>query len=93
MQSTAVTQTTTVTSATSTIKDDSQIMTAHNSRNATNNRNESNNSTANTVWTPPKAGMLAKTLKPATALRERPIAAETIGTSQGQQQKGDPKQQ
>jgi hypothetical protein len=49
-------------------------MTAHNSRNASNSRNESNNKTANTVWTPPKAGMLAKTVKPATA--------DTIGTSQ-----------
>jgi hypothetical protein len=42
------------------IKDDSNIMTAHNSRNASNSRNESNNRTANTVWTPLKAGMLAK---------------------------------
>ncbi len=45
-------------------------MTAHNNRNASNNRNESNNRAANTVWTPPKAGMLAKTVKPATAWRE-----------------------
>jgi hypothetical protein len=50
-----------------------------------------NNSAANTVWTPVKAGMLAKTLKPATAWR--PTAVETIGTSQRQQQKGDPQQQ
>jgi hypothetical protein len=38
-----------------------------------NSRNESNNRTANTVWTPSKAGMLAKkkkTDKPATAWRE-----------------------
>jgi hypothetical protein len=70
MQATAVTQTTTATSATSTNKDDRNIMTAHNSRNATNSRNESNNSTANTVWMPPKAGMLAKTVKLATAWRE-----------------------
>jgi hypothetical protein len=39
-------------------------MTAHNSR------NKSYNKTANTVWTLPKAGMLAKTVKPATAWRE-----------------------
>ena len=45
-------------------------MTAHNIRNGSNSRNESNNRTANTVWTPIKAGMLAKTVKPATALRE-----------------------
>jgi hypothetical protein len=36
-----------------------------------------------TVWMPPKAGMLAKTVK-------LPTAAETIGTSQRQHQKGDP---
>jgi len=35
-------------------------MTAHNSRNTSNSRNKSNNRTANTVWTPLKAGMLAK---------------------------------
>jgi hypothetical protein len=40
-------------------------MTAHNSRKASNSRNESS-----TVWTPPKAGMIAKTVKPATAWRE-----------------------
>jgi hypothetical protein len=45
-------------------------MTTHNSRNASNSKNESNNRTANIVWTPPKAGMLAKTVKPATAWRE-----------------------
>ncbi len=45
-------------------------MTAHNSRNPSNSRNESNNRTANTVRAPPKAGMLAKTVKPATAWRE-----------------------
>jgi hypothetical protein len=70
MQATAVTQATTVTPATRNIKDDSNIMTSHNSRNACNSRNESNNRTANTVWTPSKAGMLAKTVKPATAWRE-----------------------
>jgi hypothetical protein len=37
-------------------------MTAHNSIKASNSRNESNNRTANTVWMPPKAGMLAKTV-------------------------------
>jgi hypothetical protein len=44
--------------------------TAHNSRKASNSRNESNNRTANTVWMPPKAGMLAKKGKLATAWRE-----------------------
>jgi hypothetical protein len=73
--------------ATSNIKDDSNIMIAHNSRNASNSRNESNNRTANTVWTPPKAVMLAKTVKLAMH-GGRPTAAETIGTSQHQQQKG-----
>jgi hypothetical protein len=67
-------------------------MTAHKSRNASNRSNESNNRTTNTVWTPSKAGILAKTVKPATAWR-RPTVAETIGTSQRQQQKGDPQQQ
>jgi hypothetical protein len=43
------------------------ILTAHNSRNASNSRNESNNRTANTVWKLSKAGILAKTVKPATA--------------------------
>ena len=92
MQATTVKQATTVMPATSNIKDDSNIMTAHNIRNASNSRNESNNRTANTVWTPSKAGMLAKTVKPATALR-RPTTTDTIGTSQPQQQKGDPQQQ
>jgi hypothetical protein len=67
-------------------------MTTHNSRNASNRSNESNIRTSNTVWTPSKAGILAKTVKPATACR-RPIVAETIGTSQRQQQKGNPQQQ
>jgi hypothetical protein len=64
VQAIAVTQATTVTPATRNIKDDCNIMTAHNSR------NESNNRTANTVWTPSKAVMLAKPVKPATARRE-----------------------
>jgi hypothetical protein len=68
--SNSMTQPTTVTPATSNIKDDSNIMTAHNSSNASNSRNESNNRTANRVWTPSKAGMLAKTVKPVTAWRE-----------------------
>jgi hypothetical protein len=80
-----------IASATSNSKDDSNIMTAHNSRNASNSRSESNNRTANTVWTPSKAGMLAKTVKQQHG--GRPTAAETIGTSQCQQQKGDPQQQ
>jgi hypothetical protein len=66
-------------------------MTDHNSRNASNSRNESNNRTANTVWRLSKEGILAKTVKPSTAWREA-TAAETIGTSQRQQQKGDPQQ-
>jgi hypothetical protein len=70
MQATAVTQATTITPAKSNIKDDSNIMTAHNSRNTSNSRNESNNRTANTVLMPSKAGMLAKTVKLATAWRE-----------------------
>ncbi len=45
------------------------IMTAYNSRNPSNSRNESNNRTVNTVWTLSKAGILAKTVKPATAMR------------------------
>ena len=70
MQATAVIQATTVSLATSNMKDDINIKTAHNSRNASSSRNESNNRTANTVWRPIKAGMLAKTVKPATAWRE-----------------------
>ncbi len=92
MQAEAVTQATTVTPVTSNSKDDSNIMTAYNSRNASNIRNKSNNRTANTVWTPSKEGMLAKTVKPATAWREanssrdnRNITATTA--------EGDPQQQ
>jgi hypothetical protein len=70
MQATAVTQATTVTPATSNIKDYSNIITVHNLRNTSNSRNESNNRTANTVWMPSKAGMLAKTLKQATVWRK-----------------------
>jgi hypothetical protein len=70
MQATAVTQATIVTPATSNIKDDCNIMTAHNSRNTSKSRNKSNNRTTGTVWTPSKAGMLTKTVKPATAWRE-----------------------
>jgi hypothetical protein len=47
--------------------------------NASNSRSESNNRTANTVWTPSEAGMLAKTVKQQHG--GRPTAAETIGTS------------
>ena len=54
---------TTVMPATSNIKDDSNIMTAHNSRNASNSRNDSKNRTSKTVWTPSKAGMLAKDIE------------------------------
>ncbi len=70
MQATTLKQATTVLPATSNIKDDRNIMTTHNSRNASNSRNDSNNRTANIVWTPSKAEMLAKTVKPATAWRE-----------------------
>jgi hypothetical protein len=77
MQATIGMKATTITPATSNYKEDSNIMTVHNSR------SESNNRTANTVRMPPRAGMLAKTVKP-------PTAAETIGTSQRQHQKGDP---
>jgi hypothetical protein len=87
MPATVWMQTTTVMPATSNIKDDSNIMTAQNNR-----KQASNNRTANTVWTPSKAGMLSKTVKPATAWR-RLTAAETKRTSQRQQQKGDPLQQ
>jgi hypothetical protein len=66
MQATAVAQAITVTQATS----NSNIVTACNSRKASNSRNESNNRTANTVWTPLKAGMLAKKVKLVTAWRE-----------------------
>ncbi len=45
-------------------------MTAHSSRKVGNSRNKSNNRTANTVLTPSKAGMFAKTVKPTTAWRE-----------------------
>jgi hypothetical protein len=69
MHATAVTQAA-VMPATNNIKDDSNIMTTHNSIKASNSKNESNNRSANTVWTPPKAGMLAKTVKTATACRE-----------------------
>ncbi len=60
-----------------------------NSRNANNSRNESNNRTANTVWTLSKAGILAKTVKLATAWRGA-TAAETIGTIQRSTAEGRP---
>jgi hypothetical protein len=72
--------------------DDSNIRTIHSSRNASKSSNE-NNRTADTVWAPSKAGMLAKTVKPTAAYGGRPTAAKTIGTSQCQQQKGYPQQQ
>ncbi len=82
-----MTQATTVTPAISTIKDDSNIMTAHHSRKASNSRNESHNRTAETVWTPPKAGLLAKTVKPATAWREASSSRDnrniTVSTAEG----------
>ncbi len=62
-------------------------MAAHNSRSASNSRNESNNRTANAVWTLSKAGMLAKTLKPATARREANCSRDkrniTASTAEG----------
>jgi hypothetical protein len=95
MQATAVTQATTVMSATSNTKNDSNIMTAHNYRNESHSRNVSNNRTANTVCTYSKAGMLVKTVKSAKhgGTQGGQEAAETIGTSQRQQQKGDPQEQ
>jgi hypothetical protein len=56
--------------------DDSNIIVAHNSRNACNSRNESNNRTAKTLWTPEKAGILAKLVK--TACREANYNRDTI---------------
>jgi hypothetical protein len=89
MQATAGTQAATVTPATSNINDDSNIMTAHNSKNASNSRNVSNNRMANTYGRHKKLGCFQKQL-----CRQqhggRPTAAETRGTSQPQQQKGDP---
>jgi hypothetical protein len=65
-------------------------MAAHNSRNASNSRNVSNNRSANTthaVWAQSKAGMLAKTVKPATAWREanccRDLGHITSSTAEG----------
>jgi hypothetical protein len=87
MQVIAVTQATTVTPATSNIKKESNIMTAHNSRNASNSRNESNNRTGNTVWMPPKAEMLARTVKPTTAWMEANSSKDngniTVSTAEG----------
>jgi hypothetical protein len=63
-----------------------------NSRNANNSRNESNNRTVNTQMIaiksrdPNKNSEAGNSMKGATS-------AETIGTSQRQQQKGDPQQQ
>ncbi len=68
-----MTQATTLTPATSNIN----IITAHNSRNTSNRRNESNNRTANTVWMPSKAGMLAKTVKGRPATTRMPEIVET----------------
>jgi hypothetical protein len=78
MQATAVTQAATITQATSKSKDDSNFMTVHNSRKARNSRNDSNNRTANTVWTPVKARMLAKVVKPAAACREANYSRDTV---------------
>jgi hypothetical protein len=87
MQARAVTQATTVTPATSNIKDGSNIMNAHNKRKASNIRTESNNRTANTVWTPPKPGMLAKKVQPTSEWREanssRDIRDITASTAEG----------
>ncbi len=84
MQATTVKQATTVLPATSNIKDDRNIMTAHNSRNASNSRNDSNN---NIVWTPSKAEILAKTVKPTTAWRKANSSRDnrniTLSTAEG----------
>jgi hypothetical protein len=61
-------------------------MTTHNSRSPINRRNDNTNRTANKVWTPPRAVMLAKTMKLAMAWREA-NSSKMIGTSQRQQQK------
>jgi hypothetical protein len=66
-----VTQATTVTPITGNIKAGCNIMTAHKNRNTSNSMNESNSRTTNTIWTQPKAGILAKTVKPATAWRQQ----------------------
>ena len=69
-QATVMTQAKAVTPKRNNSKDNSSSMTDCISRHVSNSRNESNNRTANTVWTPSKVGMLAKTVKPATAWRE-----------------------
>ncbi len=56
-------------------------MTAHISRNASNSRNVSNTRTANTVWMQSKSGMLAKTVKPATAWREANSSRDNRNTT------------
>jgi hypothetical protein len=76
MQAKAVLQATTVTPETSNSKDN--IMTAYSSRKANNSRNKRNYSTANTVWTPAKAGMLAKVAKPVIACREANCSRDTV---------------
>jgi hypothetical protein len=53
-------------------------MTTHNNRNASNSKNKSNNRTANTVWPPAYAGMLAKAVRPATAFREANYSRDTV---------------
>jgi hypothetical protein len=62
-------------------------MTAQNSRNTSNSKNKTNNRTANTVWTPSKAGILAKTAKPAKAWREATSSRDnrniTASTAEG----------
>jgi hypothetical protein len=88
MQATAVTQATTVTPAKSNIKDDSIIMTAHNSKKKQATAGmKVRNRTANTVWTPPEEGMLAETVKQATAWRETNSSREnrniTASTAEG----------
>jgi hypothetical protein len=68
-------------------------MTTHNSRSTSQSRNESNNRTANTVWTPSKAGKLAKTVNPATAWREANSSRDnrniTASTAEGRHEQQD----
>jgi hypothetical protein len=79
MPATARMQATAVMPATSKSKDDSNSMTAQcpTQQNTRNSRNESNNRTVNTVGQP-KARMLAKVVKPATACREANCSRDTI---------------
>jgi len=101
MQATAVTQTTTVMPATSNFNDDGNIMTAHNRRKASNSRNESDGPPTHERHQKQlegeggKVGSWKGRSEGAEGCLQkqhggRPTAADTIGTSQRQQQKEDP---